>query len=103
MSKNYGFEYADFQQLGATAYASGTGFSTSVKTSSGLFFGLMVSAASNTPTLAIYDNTAATGTALFSTFTPVAGTLYRFDTSVKMNYGVYVYGTGSILATIAYA
>ena len=42
----------------------------------GVLTGFFVSAASATPTIKLWDSTAASGTVLIDTFTPVAGTSY---------------------------
>ena len=50
-----------------------------VKNSQGKIKGIMVSAASSTPTITIYDTeTAGTTGTVIDTFTPVAGTNYNF-------------------------
>jgi hypothetical protein len=50
-----------------------------VKTGVGTLRTIMVTAASGTPTLKIYDGLDNGGTVMVKIFTPVAGTQYRFD------------------------
>lgn len=72
--------------------------STAVKGVSGLLGGIFVSAASNTPTITIYDGTSTSGTALVSVFTPVAGTFYPIPAAYGA--GLYVAIGGTISCTV---
>jgi hypothetical protein len=72
--------------------------STLVKTGVGKFGGLFVSAASNTPTITAYNNTAASGEKIVDTFTPTAGQLYRFPT-VNFSAGLYIAIGGTVTVT----
>ena len=75
------------------------------KTGSGKFLGIMVTAAANTPTLYVYDNSTGTitgGTAMFASFTPVAGTMYWLGVPVYFGDGLYVGSTGSVGCSVVY-
>ena len=48
-----------------------------IKSQEGSFGGIFVSSIGGTPTIKVYDNTAASGTVLLDTFIPVAATFYR--------------------------
>lgn len=76
--------------------------SGNVRASQGALLGIWVSAASATPTLAVYDD-AATGTTtkIIDTFTPVAGTWYLMPIGVSNGINVVVGGTVS--ATVVHA
>lgn len=67
-------------------------------TASGQLRGVFVSAASATPTIKIWDNTAPSGTILIDTFTPVAGTFYEFK-EAKFSTGAYATLSGTVSAT----
>jgi len=77
-----------------------------VKTGEGLLFGIMISDVGNTPRLSVYDLAATTGTTtantIMATFTPIAGTLYRFGAPIKFSTGLALLSTGSVGATIVY-
>ncbi|MDQ3816317.1 MAG: hypothetical protein M3362_01335 [Acidobacteriota bacterium] len=75
--------------------------STLIKTGVGRFAGFFVSAASVTPTITVYDNTSAAGTKIIDTFTPVAGTLYRFPTT-NFTVGLYIAISGTVTLTPFY-
>lgn len=72
--------------------------STAIKTGDGLFGGIFVSAASSTPTITIYDNTAASGTKVVDTFTPTAGQFYRIPACFGT--GCYVAISGTVSCTV---
>lgn len=72
-----------------------------VLTGAGKFNGFFVETASATPTLQVYDNTAASGTILVGTFTPVAGTLYPFP-SLRVGTGIYVVMSGTVSCVVIY-
>lgn len=61
------FEVANYRNLSASA---------KVKDGLGKLMGIFVASASATPTIKVWDNTAASGNVLVNTFTPVAGTFY---------------------------
>jgi hypothetical protein len=67
----------------------------------GIMAGIFISAASNTPTITIYDD-AATGTTtkIVDTFTPVAGTWYPLPFAFSKGLNVVVGGTLS--ATVGF-
>ena len=102
--RNYGQEYLNYGTItyptGATA--SGTSF---VKSGAGQLGGIMVTAVGNTPTLRVVDNSVGTvtgGTDIFASFTPVAGTMYKFSGLVAFTNGLYISSTGSVGLTVAY-
>ncbi len=76
--------------------------SVTAKTGEGSLYGIMVTAAANTPLLAVYDNTVSSGTAILASFTPVAGTMYWFGAPLKFFTGLRVWSSGSVGCTIAY-
>ena len=81
-----------FKQLAASA---------NVKSSQGALLGIFVSAATTTPTITIYDDTATgTTTKIVDTFTPVAGTWYPIPVSFAT--GLYVVISGTVSATVSY-
>jgi hypothetical protein len=67
----------------------------------GVLAGIFISAASNTPTITVYDD-AATGTTtkIVDTFTPVAGTWYPLPFAFSKGLNVVVGGTVS--ATVGF-
>lgn len=75
--------------------------SGNVKNTFGALLGIFVSAASATPTIAVYDD-AGTGTTtkIIDTFTPVAGTFYSLPFGVGSGINVVIGGTVS--ATVCY-
>jgi len=64
----------------------------------------MVSAASATPTITIYDQETAGSTAIkvIDTFTPAAATNYNFYDGINCTNGIYVVIGGTVSATIYY-
>jgi hypothetical protein len=67
----------------------------------GVLGGIFVSAASATPTIAVYDDAAVgTGTKIVDTFTPTAGQWYPMPFAFSKGLNVVISGTVS--ATIAY-
>lgn len=89
---------AQFKQLSAT---------TQVKVGAGKIKGIFVSAASATPTIAVYDSAASSTSdpKLIDTFTPAAATMYPLsgdDGGVWFNKGMYVVIGGTVSATIIY-
>lgn len=75
--------------------------STAVKSVTGTFAGIFVSAASDTPTITVYDNTAGSGTKIIDTFTPSASTFYEIPNCVFSN-GLYVVISGTVSCTVFY-
>ena len=74
-----------------------------IKNSQGKVKGIMVSAASSTPTITVYDEeTAGTTTKVIDTFTPVAGTNYNFFDGINTKNGIYVVIGGTVSATVYY-
>lgn len=73
--------------------------STLVHSGSCKLTGIWVSAASGTPTLKVWDSTAASGSSLIGTFTPVAATMYSFPTARATN-GLFVTVTGTVDCTV---
>jgi ABC-type nitrate/sulfonate/bicarbonate transport system substrate-binding protein len=78
--------------------------SANIKPMAGKLKGIFVSAASGTPTIAVYDSAAATTTSIIlNTFTPAAATSYvlPLDGAYAKN-GIYVVIGGTVNATIIY-
>jgi len=78
--------------------------SANIKPMAGKLKGIFVSAASSTPTIAVYDSAAATTTSIIlNTFTPAAATSYvlPLDGAYAKN-GIYVVIGGTVNATIIY-
>lgn len=75
--------------------------STAVKSATGTFAGIFVSAASVTPTITVYNNTAGSGTKILDTFTPVAGTFYDVPNCI-FDTGLYVTISGTVSCTVFY-
>lgn len=75
--------------------------STTIKTGVGRFAGMFVSAASATPLITVYDNTAASGTKIIDTFTPVAATMYRIPTT-NFSVGLHIVISGTVTLTPFY-
>ena len=102
--RNYGQEYATYSTI-TYPLASASSGSLLVKASAGQFCGIMVTGAGNTPTLVVSNNSTGTtvgGTDILSSFTPVAGTLYKFSTPVNFDSGLFIVSTGSVGLTVAY-
>lgn len=75
--------------------------STLIKTGQGRLAGFFVSAASSTPTIAVYNNTSAAGEKILDTFTPVAGQLYKLPTT-NFSVGLYIAISGTVTLTPFY-
>lgn len=74
-----------------------------IKNSQGKIKGIMVSAASSTPTITVYDEeTAGTTNKVIDTFTPVAATNYNFYDGINTKNGIYVVIGGTVSATVYY-
>lgn len=72
---------------------------TAIKSVAGKLKGIFVSAASNTPTIKLWDNTSAATNILIETFTPVAGTYYPFP-DVEFSTGLYADVGGTVAITV---
>ena len=78
--------------------------SANIKPMAGKLKGIFVSAASSTPTIAVYDSAAATTTnIILNTFTPVGATSYilPLEGAYAKN-GIYVVISGTVNATVIY-
>jgi len=62
--------------------------------------GIFVAQASATPTIKVWNNTAASGAVLVNTFTPVAGTWYPMP--FKSTNGLFVTITGTVDCTVCW-
>ena len=71
-----------------------------VKTGGGSIIGIFVASASATPTIKVWDNTAASGTVLVNTFTPVAGSFYPMPFTFRT--GLYVSIGGTVDCTVSW-
>jgi hypothetical protein len=78
--------------------------SSLVKNSQAKIKGIMVSAASSTPTITVYDQETSGSTAIkvIDTFTPTAGTNYNFYDGINCRNGLYVVIGGTVSATVYY-
>lgn len=77
--------------------------STLIKNSQGKIKGIMVSAASGTPTITIYDQeTPGTAVKVIDTFTPVAATNYNFYDGINCKNGIYVVIASTVSCTVYY-
>lgn len=74
--------------------------SLAVQSGSGGLMGIFVSAASATPTIAVYDGSSASGNLIVNTFTPVAGTFYPMP--FLFSAGLFVAISGTVDCTVAY-
>ena len=68
-----------------------------IKTGQGRLLGIFVTSASATPTITLYDNTAASGTQITGAFTPAGATFY----AIPVNFAnLYVAIGGTVDCTI---
>lgn len=72
-----------------------------VLSGAGKLAGIFVSAASATPTIKVWDNSAASGAVLLDTFTPTAGQMYNFPHGRVAN-GIYITIGGTVSLTAFY-
>jgi len=87
---------ANYTQLSATA---------NVKAYQGKLKGIVVTAASSTPTITVYDSAAATTSKpILKVFTPTAATNFNFAGSdgIFFSSGLYVVISGTVEMTIIY-
>ncbi len=76
---------------------------TLVKRGAGKLKGFLCTAAASTPTVVMYDSTAASGTKIVDTLTPVAGTMYSFPADgVFFSTGLYVDIGNTVTLTMVY-
>lgn len=75
--------------------------SAEVKATTGVLTGIFVASASSSPTIKVWDNTAASGSVLVNTFTPVAGTWYPLP--FPFNKALYVEIGGTLDCTVSYS
>jgi len=74
-----------------------------VKTAPAKLKGIFVSAASDTPTITVYDTqTTVTDVKVLDTFTPVAATNYNFYDGLNTANGLYVVISGTVKCTVYY-
>jgi hypothetical protein len=85
--------------VGGMGYLNATG-DTLVATGAGFLCGIFVASASGSPTIKLWDNTAASGTVLVNTFTPAAGTWYPLPFHFKT--GLYLDVGGTVDVTVSY-
>ena len=75
----------------------------SIKKGAGKLKGIFVSAASSTPTIAVYDTeTNGTGVKVIGEFTPVAATNYNFFDGLTTENGIYVVIANTVSCTVYY-
>jgi len=81
-----------------------TDATVNIKPSAGKLIGIMVTAASGTPTITVYDSAATTTTTpIFKVFTPTAATAYNFGVNgIYANKGIYIVISGTVSATVYY-
>lgn len=88
---------------GAT-YVNGTA-DVAALSAAGKLIGIFFASASATPTCKIWDNTAASGTVIINTFTPVAGTWYAFSSATgapQAGTGIYIDIGGTVDFTVVF-
>lgn len=74
-----------------------------IKNSQARLKGIMVSAASSTPTITVYDQeTAGTSVVVIDTFTPADATNYNFFDGINCTNGLYVVISGTVKCTVYY-
>lgn len=74
---------------------------TLVKQGPGKLKGIFVSAASNTPTITVYDTeTSGTTATVLGVFTPATATNYNFYDGLNTANGIYVVISGTVKATV---
>lgn len=76
--------------------------STQIKASAGRLRGIFVSAASATPTIKVWDNTAGSGAILIDVFTPVPAQYYGFGDDAVAGTGLFVTISGTVSCTVFY-
>lgn len=78
--------------------------SANIKPSAGKLIGIMVTAASGTPTITVYDSAnTSTTKPILKVFTPAAATNYFFGVGgLFANSGIYVVISGTVSATVYY-
>lgn len=62
--------------------------------------GIFVASASSTPTIKVWNNTAASGAVLVNTFTPLPGTFYPMPFACST--GIYVTISGTVDCTVSF-
>jgi hypothetical protein len=72
-----------------------------VKTGLGNVKGIFVGSASATPTIKVWDSTAASGTVLVNTFTPTGPAWYEFG-DASFSTGLYVEISGTVDCTVMF-
>ena len=74
-----------------------------VKSAPAKLKGIFVSAASDTPTITVYDTqTSGTSVKVLDTFTPVAATNYNFYDGLNTANGIYIVISGTVKCTVYY-
>ena len=73
--------------------------SAEISAGPGALAGIFVSSCSGSPTIKVWDNSAASGTVLVDTFTPVAATFYKYPDGA-FNTGCYVTLGGTVSCTV---
>ncbi len=76
--------------------------SQALRNGGGVVTGIFVSQASSTPTIKLWDSSAASGTELIDTFTPTAGTMYNFGARVNFKTGLFITIGGTVSCTVFY-
>src|SRR5690348_5813383 len=89
------------QTAPVTPTAGGGGYvnmtaDTLCKTGDGHLLGIFVASASSSPTIKVWDSTAASGAVLVNTFTPIAGTWYPLPFHFQVGLFVDIGGTVDI-------
>lgn len=86
--------------LGPRSWNQNDNANSLCKTGAGCVQGILCTAASGTPTLAVYDGLTNAGTVMIPTFTPVAGTFYRLD-GAYFSTGLFIEKTGTTVQVLA--
>lgn len=89
------------QPVHETGSFSNISTSTLVKSGAGKLLGIFCASASSTPTIKVWDSTAASGTVVVNTFTPIPGNYHAIPADVAN--GIYVTISGTVDCTVFFS
>jgi len=89
------------QPVHETGSFSNISTSTLVKSGAGKLLGIFCASASSTPTIKVWDSTAASGTVVVNTFTPIPGNYHAIPADVGT--GIYVTISGTVDCTVFFS